>query len=371
MSLQSNNRRKFIKDISIAAGTAAMISPFSLISSPSKPFAGKEKLGVALVGLGNYSRSMLGPALKETDNCYLSAIVTGTPEKAESWSKEYNIKQKNIYNYDNYDEIVNNDDIDIVYVVLPNSMHAEFTIRALNAGKHVICEKPFALNAAECRQMIDAAKKAKRKLAVGYRMHYDPYFVDVKRMAQNEEMGPVNYLEGALAYSYTPRAGSWKLKKSMGGGSLYNLGVYPIQGVRHAKGSMPAYVSAQAMTKRKDLFTEIPEMFTWQFEWDDGTLASCYTGPNARLDRLYIGCTDGWINNEPSYGYSGQAVTTSNGGSLDYPQVFQQKLQIEAFGRHVTDNEELLVDGDEGLKDALIIDAIHESIRTGQKARIG
>jgi predicted dehydrogenase len=364
---KNTNRRTFLKDISMVTG-ALTLGP--LMASTSCAADNQNKLGVALVGLGNYSTTMLGPALKETENCYLAGIVTGTPAKAEKWAEEYNIPEKNIYNYDNFDQIADNPDIDIVYVVLPNSLHAEYSIRALEAGKHVICEKPMALNAEEARKMIEAAKKANRKLSVGYRMHYDPYFIDVKKLAQNETYGPVNYLEAALGYSFTPQAGSWKLKKAMGGGSMYNLGVYPIQSVRYAKGSEPIYVTAQASTKRKDIFTEVSEAFTWQLEWEDGTLAQCFCGPNAYLDRLYVGCTEGRIMMEPATNYTGQAVTTPE-GKLDYPQVFQQKLQIDDFARCVRDNEASMVDAVDGLRDALIIDAIHEGIRTGEKVEIG
>ena len=364
------NRQKFLGDVSKLGAAAALVSPFAIINSTSCASAQPRKLGVALVGLGNYSHTMLGPALQQTKNCYLAGIVTGTPSKAESWSRKHNIPEKNIYNYDNYDDIANNDDIDIIYVVLPNGMHSEYTIRALEAGKHVICEKPMALTAEEAQGMIETANRVGRKLSVGYRMHYDPYFIEVKRMAQNEEFGAVNYLEAGLGYSFTPQIGSWKLKKSMGGGELYNLGVYPIQGARHAKGSEPIYLTAQAKTKRTSIFKEVYEMFTWQLEWADGTICSSYTGPNARLDRLYVGCTNGWINNEPAYNYSGQAVTTSR-GKLDYEQVFQQKLQIDDFARCVRDDQESIVKGEEGWLDLLIVDAIHKSIETGQRVKIG
>ncbi len=328
-----------------------------------------KRLGVALVGLGNYSTRMLGPALKETTNCYLSGIVTGTPEKAVKWTEEYNLNKKNIYNYENYDDIINNSDIDIIYVVLPNSMHAEYSIRALKAGKHVICEKPMALTAQEGREMISAAEKNDRKLAIGYRMHYDPYFIEAKRLGRQEVFGPVNYMECSLGYSFTPPADSWKIKKSMGGGSLYNLGVYPIQSARHTKGAEPVFVTAQATTQRKDLFKEIYETFTWQLEFADGALCNSYSGPVAFIDRLFAGCRDGYIEIEPATAYTGQAGRSTN-GTMNYPQVFQQKLQIDDFARCVLEDEESIVGGEDGLKDLLIIDAIHESIRTGKKVKV-
>ncbi len=359
-----SSRRQFLKQAGLVGGALVTMPSIASCLNPDQ-----NKLGVALVGLGNYSTRMLGPALKETSNCYLSGVVTGTPEKAVKWAQEYNLKQQNIYDYHSYDDIVNNPDIDIIYVVLPNSMHAEYSIRALEAGKHVICEKPMAMNAEESRQMIAAAEKANRKLAIGYRMHYDPYFIEAKRLGQEEEFGPINYMECALGYSSTPQAGSWKTKKAMGGGALYNLGVYPIQSARHTKGAEPVYVTAQATTKRKEHYPEVEEIFTWQLEFADGTLCNSYSGDAGWLDRLFAACTEGFIELNPATAYTGQQGKSTN-GTMDYEQVFQQKLQIDDFARCVMHDEESIVNGEDGLKDMLIIDAIHEAIASGQRARV-
>src|SRR6188768_279395 len=166
----STSRRTVIK--TIAAGTATlMYSPNVLLAATRQK---KTKLGVALVGLGYYSTDLLAPALQQTKNCYLAGIVTGTPSKAETWKKKYNIPDKNIYNYNNFDTIANNPDIDVIYVVLPPSMHKEYVVRAAAAGKHVWCEKPMAMTVKECQQMIDASNANKVKLSIGYRMHHEP-----------------------------------------------------------------------------------------------------------------------------------------------------------------------------------------------------
>ncbi len=134
-------RRKFVK--TLGAGSALLMLP--AIPTFSEPlFSGDKKLGVALVGLGNYATHELAPALQETSLCYLSGVVTGTPAKAERWKSQYDIPGRNIYNYENFDKIIDNESIDVVYVVLPNSMHRDFVIRAAKAGKHVFCEKPMA-----------------------------------------------------------------------------------------------------------------------------------------------------------------------------------------------------------------------------------
>lgn len=360
------SRRKFIQTFGHYSA-AGLIVPS--LASAAFTQQRKDKLGVALVGLGDYSTRMLGPALKEASNCYLAGIVTGTPGKATRWSQEYNIPKENVYSYNNFDEIARNKSIDIIYVVLPNSMHAEYTIRALQAGKHVICEKPMAMNPEEARSMIAAAKRAGRKLSIGYRMHFDPYFIEAKRLGQQEELGPVNYMECALGYFSTPPEGSWKLKKAMGGGPLYNLAVYPIQSARHVKGAEPLYVTAQATTKRKEIFKEVDEIFTWQLEFQDGTLCNSYAGSAGMIDRLFAACSKGFIELNPATQYTGQKGGSSL-GVFDYPQVFQQRLQIEDFARCVIEDKPSIVSGEEGLKDTVVIDAIMRAIETGSKVKV-
>src|SRR5690606_36642431 len=133
-------------------------------------------------GLGKYSEGQLGPALLETTDCYLAGIVTGSPEKAAKWQKKYSIPDENVYSYDNFDSISENESIDIVYIVLPNSMHEEYVIRAARAGKHVICEKPLGLTPQECQNMIDACAAAGKQLSLGYRLHFDPYNQEMMRL---------------------------------------------------------------------------------------------------------------------------------------------------------------------------------------------
>jgi hypothetical protein len=161
-------RRIFLQQSGLIA-TSLAFSPLTIAQSPKK-----DRLGVAFVGLGYYSTDLLAPALQLTKNCYLAGIVTGTPSKAEQWTKKYNIPEKNVYNYENFDKIANNPDIDVVYVVLPPSMHREYVVRAAKAGKHVWVEKPMAVTEKECQDMIDACKQNKRLLAVGYRLQHEP-----------------------------------------------------------------------------------------------------------------------------------------------------------------------------------------------------
>ena len=165
-----NQRRYFMQKTGMLVAATAFVP--NILLSAHRPQT--RKLGVALVGLGYYSTDLLAPALQLTKNCELRGIVTGSPEKIPKWQQQYGIKDKNVYNYGNFDTIANNSDIDIIYVVLPPSMHAEYSIRAAKAGKQVWCEKPMAPSVSECEAMIKTCKENKVKLAIGYRCQHDP-----------------------------------------------------------------------------------------------------------------------------------------------------------------------------------------------------
>ncbi len=182
-------RRDFLQQMSIS--TAGLLLPHYKVNNF---FTEPKKLGIALVGLGNYSNIQLAPALLETEYCKLAGIVTGTPDKIPIWTQKYNIPKQNVYNYDNFDSIKDNPDIDIVYVVLPNSMHADFTSRAAKAGKHVICEKPMAMNVKECEAMIEACKAANVMLSVGYRLYFEPHHLEMRRLATEKAYGGVKMI---------------------------------------------------------------------------------------------------------------------------------------------------------------------------------
>tara|TARA_R110000744_G_scaffold51673_4_gene111146 strand:- start:692 stop:1312 length:621 start_codon:yes stop_codon:yes gene_type:complete len=168
-----------------------------------------KKLGIALVGLGSYSTYQLAPSLQETEYCYLAGIVTGTKEKGSIWKEKYNIPNQSIYIYDNFDAIVKNDTIDIVYVALPNSMHADFCIRAAKAGKHVICEKPMAVSVAECDAIINACNENNVKLSVGYRMQSDPYTKEVKKFVKEKTFGDVLFVSSDAGYISKGNPDQW------------------------------------------------------------------------------------------------------------------------------------------------------------------
>ncbi|TXN35836.1 Gfo/Idh/MocA family oxidoreductase [Flagellimonas hymeniacidonis] len=352
-----------------AAGTALIASTPLAYAKENNQNA--KKLGIALVGLGSYSTYQLAPALLETAHCYLAGIVTGTPEKEQVWANKYNIPKKNIYNYQNFDDIAKNDAIDIVYVVLPNSMHADFSIRAAKAGKHVICEKPMAMNVEECDAIIAACEKYGVKLGIGYRLHSEPYTKEIKRLVKNKRFGAVNYISADAAYRSMSNPEQWRLdKKLSGGGALMNMGVYAIQSVIYGTGENPTSVSAQQYSTRPEYFKDTDETITAQFEFESGAIGTIMTSHNIRANRLFASCQNGWFELDPASTYIPLAGRTSK-GILDFPQESQQKLQMDDFAKHILFNSPNMAPGEMGKRDMVIVEAIYESIsKGGQKIKL-
>ena len=278
MNENNNSRRKFLYNLGLAGLSIPLISSNSTCNDEeskqkSMQKSKEGKLGIALVGLGSYAGGQLAPALQETEHCYLAGIVTGTPSKIPIWKEKYNIPDKNIYNYENYDSIKDNPDIDIIYVVLPNSMHAEYTIRGAQAGKHMISEKPMALSVGDCDKMIAACKKAGKFLSIGYRLHFDPYHAEMIRLAKGKIYGDIKKLSSG--FSFVAQKGIWRLdKKLAGGGPLMDLGIYCLQGVQYITGMEPVAITAQTFPisdKEKfieyiDAYEEDLSLQKWLFE---------------------------------------------------------------------------------------------------------
>ena len=283
--MNNYSRRKFIFQLGAGAGML-MLPPLPLWQKVVATRPGK-KLGIALVGLGNYSTYELAPALLETQNCALAGIVTGTPDKAVKWKERYKLPDKNIYNYKNFDAIADNDAIDIIYVVLPNSMHHEYVIRSAKAGKHVISEKPMAVSVKECHEMIDTCRKCGVRLFIGYRLHFDPYHLTARKF-RTSEAGRLQAVDSAFAFRIGDPA-QWRLNKSLaGGGSVMDLGVYCIQASRYCTGAEPIAVTAVEEKTDPVKFAQVEETMRMQLEFPGGMTATAMCSYNLNANYLKL-----------------------------------------------------------------------------------
>lgn len=361
------NRRTFNTKLSQGIAGTALLSGIPLACAMGGA-QNKKKLGIALVGLGSYSTYQLAPGLQDAEHCYLAGIVTGTPEKEKVWMEKYGIPKENVYNYENFDSIAKNDSIDIVYVVLPNSMHADFSIRAARADKHVICEKPMAMNVEECDAIIDACKKSGVKLSVGYRMQSDPYTNEIKRLVSEKPFGKVMYVSSDAGYISRGNPEQWRLDRSLsGGGALMNMGVYSIQSNIYGVGHNPISISAQEFSTRPEYFKDTDESITAQMEFPNGTVGHMFTSHNASANRLFVSFEKGWVELNPCHSYGPISGRTSEGNEIKYPHQSQQKVQMDDFAKHILMGTPNVAPGEMGKRDMIIVEAIYKSIAEGGK----
>ena len=360
-------RRPFIKQIFRVSGGTYLGAQLPFMYGFSLKDKDK-KLGVALVGLGSYATGQLAPALLESSYCYLAGIVTGTKAKESEWAEKYNIEAKSIYNYNNFDTIADNKDIDIVYVVLPNSMHAEYTIRAAKAGKHVICEKPMATSVEDCKNMIAACEKAGKKLSIGYRLHFDPFNIQMMQLGQNRVYGEMD-MESGFAFNLRD-PNRWRIKKSMaGGGPLMDLGIYCLQGCIYTFGELPLSLWAKDLTKNHDFFSEVEGTIEWEMTFPSGK-AYCITSYEDSYGYLRAKTEKGELKLSPAFIYNGLKGFTPDGPMTVKP-INQQSAQMDAFAINILKNTPTLVPGEMGLRDNYIIEKIYESAaKQGQEVSL-
>lgn len=327
------------------------------------------KLGIALVGLGHYSEEQLAPALQETKLCKLAGLVSGNMAKAKIWAKKYDIPQNNIYLYDHFDEIAYNPMIDIVYVVLPNALHAEFTIRAAKAGKHVICEKPMATTVEDCERMINACRDANVQLSIGYRLHFEPHHLEMIRLSQQEVFGKVKKIKACYCFE-VGNSRQWRLDKELaGGGALVDIGIYAIQAARYLSGEDPIYLRAGELKVDIEKFNEVEETLFWRMEFPGNVIAECCASYSEQYDRLRVEATNGWFELSPAYSYKGIKGSTTN-GPMNFPEVNQQALQMDDFADSILSKRPNRVPGEEGLRDVRIIQAVYESLLSHEKVLV-
>jgi len=360
-------RRHFIQKVS----APLMALPFLSHNNDSKPFQGPT-LRVAIMGLGSYG-TRVADAMQSCKKAKLVGAISGTPSKLTAWQSKYGIPVKNCYNYQDFDKIKDNPDIDAVYVITPNGLHHDQVIRVAKAGKNVICEKPMAVNAKQAKEMVDACKKANVKLLIGYRMHFEPKTVAVIKMRKDGEFGKILFFQGLSGFTIgDPK--QWRLDKSLsGGGAMMDIGIYSVNGSRYMVGEEPIWVTAQETKTDNVKFKEgVDETITFQLGFPGGAVASClstYTMNN--LDRFFLNGTNGFAEMQPSTGY-GPIEGRTHKGELNQPVVTHQTLQMDEMQGIIMENKVPIVpvDGEEGLKDLLIIDAIYEAIKTGKKVEL-
>lgn len=363
-------RRAFLQKIGMASASIPFLSTdiFSLNFDRQQKQEGPV-LRVALVGLGGYA-NRVAESIQNCKRVKITGLVSGTPEKLKTWSKKYNVPESSCYNYGNFDSIKLNKEVDAVYIITPNALHHSQTLTAAKAGKHVICEKPMAISAAEGKDMIDACNKAGVKLVVGYRMHFEPTTLEVIRMRNEGEFGNIKFFQGLCGFRIGDPT-QWRLNRALaGGGALMDIGIYALNGSRYMVGEEPVWVTAQETKTDPVKFKEgVDETIQFQLGFKSGATASCLSTYNmGNLDKFFLNGDKGFAEMQPSTGY-GPIRGRTNKGEINAPIVVHQTVQMDEMAAIILDGKKpvVAVDGEEGLKDLKIMEAIYKAVASGRK----
>ncbi|PSJ36528.1 Gfo/Idh/MocA family protein [Allosphingosinicella deserti] len=345
--------------------------------SAAEPARPGRKIGYAIVGLGYYATRIIMPQFANCRSSRLTALVSGDMAKARTFAAQYDVPERSLYTYDTFDRIRDNPDVDVVYVILPNSMHAEYTIRSAQAGKHVVTEKPMSVSVSEAEAMVAACRKAGRKLAVGYRSHFQPHNILAMKLSRDGSIGTRRYVHAEHGFVQGDPT-KWRLKKALaGGGSLMDMGVYSVQAMRYLTGEEPAAITARSSTDRKDpRFAEVEDMISWTFEFPSGVIGHGMSSYSSNHNHVRLTGDKGRIDLEPATPYEGQALRIARGGKEERldpppgPAVNQFVGQLDHMAECILNDRPPLISGEMGLQDMRIVDAIYRSAAGGGTIRL-
>ncbi|MFN7130650.1 MAG: Gfo/Idh/MocA family protein [Myxococcales bacterium] len=332
----------------------------------------KRQIGYAVVGLGHIAQSAMLPAFANAnENSRLVALVSDSREKRRELQKKYGVPHT--YSYAEYEDCLRNEEVDAVYIALPNSMHADFTVRAAKAGVHVLCEKPMALTERECRQMIAACDDAGVKLMIAYRLHLEPAHLEAVELARSGRLGELRFFSSD--FSMRVRPGNIRVQRELGGGPLGDIGIYCINASRYLFRSEPLEVSAFAARGRDPRFREVDEAVSVIMRFPDERLATftCSFGASSVGSLRLVG-TKGDYRMENAYDYAGERtrwLTTSQGTEpRTFPPSDQFGPQLTYFSRCILSNRDPEPSGKEGLADLRVMKAIYKSVDLRRAVRV-
>ena len=369
-----NSRRNFLQKITATALAVPFTASYGMENTSlfnDLPYEGPV-LRVAIMGLGSYG-TRVAEAMRSCKRAKLVGVISGTPSKVKTWQSKFNIPEKNCYNYENFDKLKDNPDIDAVYIITPNALHRSQCIRVAQAGKHVICEKPMAINAQEGQEMVEACKKANVKLLIGYRMHFEAKTLEIIRMRNAGDFGKVLFFQGLSGFIIGDPS-QWRMNKELsGGGAMMDIGIYSVNGARYMIGEEPTWVTAQETKTNPVKFKEgLDETIQFQFGFPSGAVASCLsTYSMNNLDRFFLNGDKGFAEMQPSTGY-GPIIGRTNKGELKHEHITHQTVQMDEMSDIILQNKKPIVsvDGEEGLKDMKIVDAIYLAAKTGKRVEL-
>jgi predicted dehydrogenase len=329
------------------------------------------KIGYAVVGLGHIAQTAVLPAFAHARNSRLVALLSDDEEKREKLSRKYRC---DACSYDEYEECLARDEVDAVYIALPNTMHADYTARAAAAGVHVLCEKPMATNEADCRRMITACDDASVHLMIAYRLHFEPANLEAIRVVKSGKLGDPRFFSSD--FSYQVKAENIRTQAELGGGPIWDIGVYCINAARYLFRAEPTEVSAFATRDSDRRFDPgVPAGMCCLLRFGDDQLATFNVSFQAAATATYrIVGTKGDLCLDDAYEYQAEremiVTVDDKSRTRTFPEVDQFAPELVYFSDCILRDVEPEPSGEEGLADVRVIEALLRSADDGRSVRL-
>jgi glucose-fructose oxidoreductase len=364
------------------AGVMAQGQPMpegATLPSTPPPAPKPGSVGFAIIGLGDYALKQIMPRFAQSQRCHIAALVSGNPHKLAQVGEAYGVPPEARYSYDSFAEIAANPAVEAVYIILPTGLHAEWAERAFAAGKHVMCEKPMALSAAECERMIVASERAKRKLMIGYRCHFEPYNRAAIELTANGKLGDLRLIRTEHSYRLGPDTPTtnWRIARAQtGGGPLEDYGIYGLQAALYLSGEMPERLSASAWRPEGDpRFAEVFAHVAVQMHFPSGAVAQIVTSyDSAGINMVEARGTEGSLRMHPATGYGPNTLVLETGRERRTLEPGDPEVQFAAMLDHlaaaIREGTPVLTPGEMGLRDLRLMEAIYASAASGRSVAL-
>ena len=334
------------------------------------------RVGYGVVGLGQFAEHVVLPGFRNSRKAKLVALVSGDEGKARRLAKKFGPAE--VYSYHTYAQCLGHPQVEAVYIATNNSTHAELSVQAAAAGKHVLCEKPMATSVEECQQMIDACRSNHVRLMIGYRKYFEPASLDLKMLADSGKLGRLKFVQSAFSIYQRPGGGrgSWLFDRRLaGGGALPDVGVYCVNTARWVTGKDPVEAEAYQWTVDPEVFKEVDENIAFRLKFPDGLIMQAIASwGGAQESFLHIVGEKGWATLAPAYQYDEERRLYGRIGGRWFEKKYkimnELALELDAFADCIRRNRESAPNGAEGRRDVAVMEAIYQSAREGRPVNI-
>jgi predicted dehydrogenase len=333
--------------------------------------AKSKRVGFAVIGLGHIAQRAVLPGFHHAKRSRLIALVSGDARKAKRLAVQFGAS----HTYDTFDGCLRNPQVEAVYIATPNSTHLEFVLKAAQAGRHVLCEKPLGITTIQCRRMIEACRKNGVKLMTAYRKHFEPSAIELKALIESGRLGRLKIIHTAFTIPLPP-GDSWHLKKSLaGGGSLVDVGIYCINTVRWLTGLEPVEAAGLSWTADPARFSEVDDNMSFQLKFPESLYlqgSSSFTAAKASF--LQAHGEKGWAALDPAYAYNEERRFFGKIAGMWFEKRFKPidefRLELDHLSECIRRNREPEPDGVTGMRDVAVMEAIYEAARQNRPVAI-